>query len=162
MADGERSAPQSLTHSGSIHVDASPQEVYDLVSDITRTGEWSVVCRAAEWEDPSQTGVGARFLGHNETPTRTWTTTSTVVAATPGEEFAWMVGDGYVRWGYRMRPVHGGTELTHDWEFLPAGQRMFRFRWKGGAQQQIEQRTESAHRSIPETLATIKRIVEAG
>lgn len=160
MTDDARAEPQPITHSGSIHVDASPQEVYDLVSDITRTGEWSVVCRAAEWEDPSSTGVGARFIGHNETPTRTWTTTSTVVAATPGEEFAWMVGDGYVRWGYRMEPVDDGTELSHDWEFLPAGQRMFRARWKGDAKAQIEQRTESAYASIPQTLATIKQIVE--
>ena len=153
---------EPITHSGSIHVDASPQAVYDLVSDVTRTGEWSPVCRRAEWVDPGRTGAGATFLGHNETPDRQWTTTSTVVAAEPGEHFAWEVGDGFVHWGYRMRPVDGGTELTHEWAFLPAGQEMFVGRYGDDAPAQVEQRTRSAHESIPRTLAAIKEIVERG
>lgn len=154
-----------ITHAASIHVDASPRQVYELVSDITRTGEWSVVCRAAEWEDPARTGQGARFLGHNETPTRTWTTTSTVVAASPGQEFAWVVGDGLVRWGYRMAPstqIEGGTELTHEWAFLPAGQEMFVGRYGADAPAEVEQRTRSAHDSIPQTLRTLRDLLEQG
>ena len=154
--------PQPISHRDSTHVDASPQEVYDLVSDITRTGEWSVVCRAGEWLDPGSTGVGARFQGHNQTATRAWTTTSTVVAAEPGEHFAWEVGDGFVHWGYRMRPDGEGTELTHEWTFLPAGQQMFVERYGDDAAAEVEQRTRSAHESIPQTLARVKEIAERG
>ena len=34
----------ALTHRESILVTATPEAVYDLVSDVTRTGEWSPVC----------------------------------------------------------------------------------------------------------------------
>lgn len=152
--------PEQLTHADSVLIAASPDDVYALVSDITRTGEWSPICRRAEWVDEGETGVGATFLGHNETSERSWTTTSTVVAADPGEHFAWDVADGFVHWGYRMRPVSGGTELTHEWEFLPAGQAFFVKRYGDDATAEISERTASARASIPKTLGAIKAILE--
>ncbi|MDO5739892.1 MAG: SRPBCC family protein [Ornithinimicrobium sp.] len=151
---------QPIHHCDSTRIAASPGEVYDVVSDITRTGEWSVVCRSAEWADPEQTGLGAKFVGHNQTPHRVWSTTSTVVAAEPGEHFAWEVSRGYTRWGYRMSAVDGGTELVHEWAFLPAGQRFFERKYGADAQSEMEERTRSAHESIPRTLAAIKAILE--
>ena len=38
-------------HQESIRVEASAEAVYDLVSDITRTGEWSPVCVSCWWDD---------------------------------------------------------------------------------------------------------------
>jgi ribosome-associated toxin RatA of RatAB toxin-antitoxin module len=151
------------TFSDSIHIAASPDAVYDLVSDITRTGEWSPVCRACEWEDdPGAPRVGARFVGHNEMPGRAWDTTSTVVAAERGREFAWQVGESYVQWGYTMHAEDGGTRLTESWHFRPEGVAMFRERYGADAQAHIEQRTTAAHEGIPATLAALKRIGEAG
>lgn len=96
----------------SIVVPSTPDEVYALISDVTRTGEWSQQCLRCEW-DSEQRGVGARFTGFNRTPEREWQTTSEVIAATPGEHFAWSVGPGRAQWGYRLRPAAGGgTELT--------------------------------------------------
>ncbi|MGH9050843.1 MAG: SRPBCC family protein [Acidimicrobiia bacterium] len=45
----------------SLHVDAPPEKLYELVSDVTRMGEWSPECRRCEWIDGA-TGpaVGAR------------------------------------------------------------------------------------------------------
>lgn len=149
------------SHAESITVAASPESIYALVSDVTRTGEWSPICRRCEWEDPEHTGVGAQFTGFNETPQRSWQTRSTVVAAEPGRAFAWEVGDGYVRWGYALRPVDGGTEVTEHWEFLPAGLEMFARRYGAEAPEQIEERTRAAHQGIPRTLAAIKDIAEA-
>ncbi|MGC0272875.1 SRPBCC family protein [Pseudactinotalea sp. Z1739] len=149
------------SYAESITVAASPESIYALVSDVTRTGEWSPICRRCEWEDPDNTGVGAQFTGFNETPQRSWQTRSTVVAAEPGRAFAWEVGDGYVRWGYALRPVDGGTEVTEHWEFLPAGLEMFARRYGAEAPSQIEERTRAAHQGIPRTLAAIKDIAEA-
>jgi hypothetical protein len=105
--------------------------------------------------------VGATFTGHNETPVRRWSTTSTVVAATPGREFAWEVGNGFVRWGYLLSPHgDGGTEVTHTWEFTEAGQRYFEKQYGEDAPAQVRQRTESAHGDMPTTLAAIRRIAE--
>lgn len=96
----------------SIVVPSTPDEVYALISDVTRTGEWSQQCLRCEW-DSEQRGVGARFTGFNRTPEREWQTTSEVIAATPGEHFALSVGPGRAQWGYRLRPAAGGgTELT--------------------------------------------------
>ncbi|MGO0575570.1 hypothetical protein [Ornithinimicrobium panacihumi] len=85
-----------------------------------------------------------------------------MVTAEPGEEFAWEVGAGWSRWGYRMRPVEGGTELVHEWAYLPAGQRFFGAKHGDRAQEQLALRVAAAREGIPRTLERIKAIVEAG
>ncbi len=96
-------------------------------------------------------------------PGRTWETRSQVVAATPGREFAWMVGRGYVRWGFLLEPGDevGTTTLTESWEFTGAGQEFFVERFGDDAPDQVADRTHAAHVGIPATLAAIKRIAEA-
>jgi polyketide cyclase/dehydrase/lipid transport protein len=152
----------SRTHSGSVVVAVSPETLYDLVSDVTRTGEWSPVCRACWWDEGHSGRVGDWFTGRNEVPGRTWETRSQVVAADRGREFAWVVGGKLVRWGFVLEPVGDGTRLTETWEFLPAGQAFFAERYGDDAARQVEDRTRAAHEGIPATLAAIKRIAEAG
>jgi hypothetical protein len=147
--------------SASVDVAVAPSELYALVSDVTRMGQWSPICRACWWDDGDGPRVGAWFTGRNETPQRTWETRSQVVAADPGREFAWEVNNGWVRWGFTFEPVDGGTRLTEHWHFLPKGLAGFGERFGDQADAQIAERTEAAHRSIPETLAAIKRTAEA-
>lgn len=151
----------NLSHAGSVVVAGSPESLYDLVSDVTRTGEWSPVCRACWWDDGDTARVGAWFTGRNETPERTWETRSEVVVAQRGREFAFIVGGSFVRWGYTFTPVDGGTEITESWEFLPAGIVRFEERYGATAQTEIAQRIQAAHNGIPATLAAIKRIAES-
>ena len=151
----------SLTHSGSIVVARPSEEVYDLVADVTRTGEWSPICTGCWWDDGDGPRPGAWFTGRNETPTRVWETRSQVAVADRGREFTWVVGQGFVRWSYLLTPVEGGTRLTESWEFLPAGQASFVERYGDDAPAQVAERTEAARRGIPETLAAIKRVAEA-
>jgi len=149
-----------LKRSESISVALPPDELYALVSDVTRTGEWSPVCRACWWDDGDGPRVGAWFTGRNELPERTWETRSRVVAADPGREFAWEVNDGWVHWGYSLAPEEGGTRLTESWEFLPRGIEGFRERFGDNADAEIEKRSEAARTGIPETLAAIKKTAE--
>ncbi len=152
------SSPQ---HEESIVVAAPPEVLFDLVIDIGRTGEWSPICTGCWWDDPAEAGqVGAWFTGRNETPDRTWETRSKVVVADRPNEFAFLVGDGFVRWGYRFRPTNEGTLLTESWHFLPAGIEMFHQKYGEQAATEIEARTRAAHTGIPATLASIKRIAE--
>jgi hypothetical protein len=150
----------SRTHSDSVVVRSSPEALYDLVSDVTRTGEWSPVCATCWWDEGASGQVGDWFTGRNEVPGRTWETRSQVVVADRGREFAWLVGGRLVRWGFLLEPVADGTRLTETWEFLPAGQEFFAERYGEDAPAQIEDRTRAAHQGIPVTLAAIKAIAE--
>lgn len=151
-----------LSHQETVRVDAPAGALYDLVSDITRTGEWSPVCTWCRWDDDAEAGrVGAWFTGHNELPHRTWETRSSVVVADPGREFAWIVGDGFVRWGFAIVAEETGTSLTESWEFLPAGIAMFERRFGDRAAAEIADRSHQALDGIPKTLAAIKAIAES-
>jgi hypothetical protein len=150
-----------LTFSDSVVVDASPDALYDLVSDVTRTGEWSPVCVACWWDEGATGKAGDWFTGRNVTPERTWETRSLVAVADRGREFAWLVGGSRARWGYTLEPVDGGTRLTESWEFLPDGLALMAERYGEDSQHQVEVRTRAAHEGIPATLAAIKRIAEA-
>jgi hypothetical protein len=151
----------SLSYSESIVIARSPEALYDLVSDVTRMGEWSPVCTACWWDDEAAPRAGAWFTGRNEVPGRTWETRSEVVVAERGQEFAFVVGGAWVRWGYTFIPVDGGTRVTESWEFLPAGLARFEERYADDAQAQIADRAEAARTGIPVTLAAIKRTAES-
>jgi len=149
-------------HSAWIVVARSPDDLYDLVSDVTHMGEWSPVCKECWWDDGDSARVGAWFTGRNELPDRTWETRSEVVAAERGREFAFVVGGFVARWGYTFTPVDDGTRLTESWELLPEGLTWFAERYGADAQAQIADRAELARTGIPTTLAAIKKTAENG
>src|ERR1044071_10304311 len=150
-----------LTMSESITVALPSDELYAMVSDVTRMGEWSPICKACWWDEGEGPRVGAWFTGRNELPERTWETRSEVVAAGPGREVAFVVLGTIARWGYTFVPVDGGAELTESWEFLPGGLEFFEERFGDDAPAQIADRVEKGRTGIPETLAAIKRAAEA-
>jgi hypothetical protein len=159
-----------LSYQASIHVDRDPETLYDLVSDVTRMGEWSPICAACWWDDDGGPRAGGWFTGRNQTPERTWETRSQVVTADRGREFAFEVNHGFVRWSYTFAPADGGpsggpssgTVLTETWNFLPKGIAGFHDRYGPDAETQIAERTSAAHRGIPLTLAAIKKTAESG
>lgn len=149
------------THSDSIVVARTADDVYGLVADITRMGEYSPFCKACWWDEGEGPRVGAHFTGRNELPGRTYETRSEVVAADPGREFAFQLEGGIARWGYTFAAVDGGTEVTESWNFLPAGEELFAGHFGDDAPAEIADRYEKAVSGIPETLAAIKRAAEA-
>ena len=149
------------SHRESITVRSGVEDLYDIVCDITRTGEWSPVCTSCWWDDDADAGqVGAWFTGQNELPDRSWQTRSKVVAAERGREFAWVVGGSFVRWGFTLIPTQTGITLTESWDFLPGGIAMFEEKFGDDASAQIADRTRQALEGIPKTLIAIKRIAE--
>ncbi len=108
-----------MQDSVTVRIDAPPEKVWGLVSDITNTGKFSPETFEAEWLDGS-TGpeVGARFRGHVKRNGRgpTYWTKCTVTASEPGREFTFVVGtpDKHpMTWGYRFEPADaGGTDAT--------------------------------------------------
>ena len=98
-----------------VHVDAPPEKLYDMVSDVTRMGEWSPECYRCEWLDGAAgPAVGARFKGRNKYGLIRWSSTPRVVVAEPGREFTFE--HDYTRWTYRFEPANGGTDVTESFE----------------------------------------------
>ena len=106
----------------SLEIAASPDDLYAMVSDLTRMSEWSPEQERCEWiEGATGPAVGARFLGHNMTgPGKRikWKRKGTVRAAEPGREFAFATEEGGVEgtiWRYTFEPVAGGTRVTESY-----------------------------------------------
>jgi hypothetical protein len=99
---------------------ARPEEVYDLVSDVTRTPEFSPEVTSVRWLDGA-TGptVGARFESVNTAANgRSWKNRPVVTVADPGREFAFTRREpfsGTLTWRYRLQPVDGGTQVTESY-----------------------------------------------
>src|SRR6478609_5890528 len=109
-----------MNDSVTIHIEAPAQEIWELVSDVTRIGRYSPETFEAEWlEGATGPVVGAKFRGHVKRNGRgpTYWTTCTVVAAEPGREFAFGVGPNQLsRWGYRIEPSGDGADVTESFE----------------------------------------------
>jgi len=146
---------------GSIVIACTPEDLYELVSDVTRMGGWSPVCKACWWDEGAGPRVGAMFTGRNELPERTWETRSEVVAADAGREFAWVVAATGTRWSYAFEPVDGGTKVTESWDFPPEAVAVFQERFGDGAEAQVADRSKLAESGIAATLQAIKATAEA-
>ena len=140
-------------------VDAAPPVVFALVSDVTRTGEWSPQCYRCEW-DTGERGVGATFTGHNRTTDQEWSTVSAVVASDPNSEFSWEVVVTGTRWGYRLEPSSTGTLLTEYTEFTETGSAFYVDRYGDDAEKWFTIRRKDADEGIRHTLRRIKALAE--
>src|SRR5581483_10155592 len=104
----------AMQGSVTVHMNASPEQVWDLVSDVTKIGRYSPETFEAKWIDGA-TGpaVGAKFQGHVKRNGwgPTYWTTCTVTACEPGRQFAFGVGNSSTplnTWSYRIEPAGDG------------------------------------------------------
>jgi uncharacterized protein YndB with AHSA1/START domain len=111
------STEQNETPHAEIDIAAPPERVYALLADVTRMGDWSPECVRCRWLGRHRRPeVGARFRGTSRNGRRRWSTVSTVVAAMPGQTFAFEVT--YFRlpvatWRYDFHANgEGGTRLA--------------------------------------------------
>jgi hypothetical protein len=106
---------------GTVTVNAPPEVVYALVSDVTRMSGWAVECERNSWlGDATGPRVGARFRGHNRRRWWRWSTTATVAAAQPGHLFAFRVtvfGRPVSVWAYDIHPTADGCEVSESMWF---------------------------------------------
>lgn len=106
----------------SVEIDASPDDVWALVSDVTRTPEWSPVVRRCEWLDADAASVGARFKGHNRFNGFRWSRECVVSEVRLREAFAFSTfgkrGEEQTRWRYLLEPSGDGTRVTLGYEIV--------------------------------------------
>jgi len=113
---------QELTHdSVERYIEASPEALYDVIADVTRTPELSPEIAACEWLDGA-TGpeVGARFRSRNHVGRGPdWHNTPVVTVAERGREFAFSRTEklaGTIVWRYLFTPEDSGTRVTESYE----------------------------------------------
>jgi len=114
-----------MTGSVTVHMNASAQTAWDLVSDIRNTGRWSPETFDAQWLGGANApAVGARFRGHvkrNGVGPTYWTTCE-ITACEPGRvfEFAVVFGDRRANvWRYEFVPAGGGVDVTESFRLTP-------------------------------------------
>ena len=95
-----------------VFVASEPMTIWEMVSDITRIGEWSPECYKAIWLTPRR-GKGAVFLGLNRDRGLRWPSPAIVTESEEPEVFAFRAASGVV-WRYRLAPEDGGTRLIEE------------------------------------------------
>jgi uncharacterized protein YndB with AHSA1/START domain len=146
------------TASISVDVVASPERLYNLVSDITRMGEWSPECVRCEWIDtPGR--VGSRFRGRNRRGLARWSTTAEVLAADCPKEFSFATlhrGAPATRWTYRFDENESTTRVTETFDAIRTPTLIgLAERWL------IRDRQAQLESGMVETLARLKTAAES-
>ncbi|HTZ45137.1 MAG TPA: SRPBCC family protein [Jatrophihabitans sp.] len=112
-----------------VTVASTPDQVYALVTDLGRSGEWSEECLGGSWISGEPATVGAVFQGENDRSADVvawapvvrgrWSTESEVVTAEPGRVFEWAMRTKTGArqesvWGFEIEPAPGGgSRLVH-------------------------------------------------
>ena len=148
------------SHAVELEIAAAPDVLYDMVSDITRMGEWSPESTGGRWLDGGSGSVGDWFVGSNETPDRQWERECEVAAADRGRDFTFVVL-GVERnctwWSYEFAPIDAGTTMaTERWWVVNKTPAM-----AAATPEQFAARAAYTETMMSETLAALKRAAEA-
>ena len=145
----------------SVRIDARPDVVYGLITDLPTLASLAEEAVAMEWRKGDAVRPGAVFVGHNENGGRRWTTKCTVTDAEPGRVFAFDVRHTVVpiaRWQYDLVPADGGCRVTETtWDRRPGW-----FRKLAGKATGVPDRAAANTEHIQLTLQRLKQRAEAG
>ena len=167
----------SLELSVSLEMACSPEEAWQLVSDVTRIGEFSPECIDARWIDGAAgPAKGARFEGTNRVVSDAgdaeviWIRPCTVTTAEPPGRFAYTVGDRYdgspaTEWEVLIEPTEMGCRITQRFHHLPGGLSGLRQQADSDparAAQIVADRADGLRQGMTQTLAAMKDVLERG
>jgi uncharacterized protein YndB with AHSA1/START domain len=150
-----------MKDSVTVQMAAPPEKVWELLSDVTRIGEFSPETFEAEWTGGA-TGpaVGARFRGHVKRNGRgpTYWAPCKVTVVEPSKAFEFEVTgpkDKPVNtWGYKIEPSETGSDVTEYFQLSTA--LPFRLYWLLAGRW----RGRTNRNGMQTTLERIKAVVE--
>lgn len=149
-------SPDAVT----LRIGASPERIYDIVSDVTQMGRLSPECTGGKWlGGATGPAVGARFKGMNKRGWFRWSTTNEVVTAEPGREFSFETQQSGTRWSYRMEPDGDGTLVTESrapWRDRPLIAKLASRLFLGG----LDEHEEEMREGLRATLERLKAVAE--
>lgn len=144
----------------SIEIEASPAQVWALVTDVPRMATWSpqVVRSKVRGGTVKQ---GARFANLNRQGLLLWPTTGKVVRFEPHRDFAFRITENRTIWSFELADNgRGGTTLTQRRE-LPDGVSKVSTTLTKVALGGIESFTRRLEQGMKDTLARVKTDAEA-
>lgn len=151
-----------MRDSVTVHMQATPEEIWPMISDISRQKEFTAETFDMEWLDGA-TGpaLGVRFRGHVKRNGRgpVYWSVCTIDACEPNREFAFTVGIGAKpvnRWRYQLERKGNGTDVTESFELRD--QPLIRLYW--ALLGRVRRRTNVEN--MRTTLQRMKAAVEAG
>jgi len=89
---------------------ASPEQVWELVSDLPRMASWSpqvvrTIVRGGEVRE------GAKAININRSGWKLWPTQSKVTVFEPAKRISFRVADNWLHWTYELTPTPVGTHV---------------------------------------------------
>ncbi|WP_158889413.1 SRPBCC family protein [Amycolatopsis anabasis] len=146
-------------------VEATPDRVWALVTDIELPARFSPELQRVRWLDGAEgPAMGARFEGRNENSgLGEWKTVSRVVEFDAPRAFAWAVSDPDGRfgdpeprkplatWRFELTPEGGGVRLRHGARLGPG---------RSGLNQYIDRMPEQEEAIVEHRLANLRAAIE--
>ena len=106
-------AGHGAVDTASVHVAASPEAAWAVVSHPERLPEWSPECTGIRWYgSPRGAEVGAKFLGFNRKGRLRWFSRNRVETVEPGRTFGWLTIENKTRWTYGIEPDGDGSQVS--------------------------------------------------
>ena len=95
-------------------VSASPDRVWELLTDLGRMPEWSPELVRMIPLKPGGLRLGQWYLGLNRRKAVVWPTRNVVAVLEPGRALAWDTTSSGARWIWELEPVDAGrTRVVH-------------------------------------------------
>ncbi|MCZ4534108.1 SRPBCC family protein [Gordonia terrae] len=142
-----------------IDIDATPEQVWSVISDLKRMGEWSPQCKKMIIRGGT-VGLGTKTININRRGPLVWPTTSKVVRFTPNQELGFRVAENRTIWSYTITPKDAGVTVTERREVNGSTTKVSSVlvdKLFGGA----ESFEEELKLGMAETLGKIKRAAES-
>lgn len=152
--------PPASSLSRSTTIAATPQRVFDLVSDLPGMGRFSPENAGGRWlAGATGPAVGVGFRGQNRRGLHRWSTRCTVTRCEPGRAFAFAVssmGLPVADWAYDIEVDGDGSRLTETW----TDRRGRLITLAGRLVSGVADRSAFTAESIERTLAGVKEAAE--
>jgi hypothetical protein len=145
--------------SASRPIAAPADQVWSMVSDLPRMGEWSPENTGGSWtHGASGPAVGATFKGTNANGKKRWSTQVKVTTCEPGRAFGFAVsaaGFSVASWDYTIEADPSGCVVTETW----TDTRNWLATKLGGLASGVNDRETFTRGSIETTLANLASAV---
>ncbi len=136
---------------------APADNVWALVTDLPRMGEWSPENRGGKWvKGATGPALGSIFKGNNKNGVRRWSTTVTVIECVPPKVFEFAVTFGpleVANWRYEFEDTDGGCRVTESFQDK-------RKSWFATIAAMGDHSSANAERQMEETLANLAKAAE--